>query len=268
MNHRARKRFGQNFLTDENVIDSCLAVFNPQQGERIIEIGPGLGALTVHLISKLKKLEVIELDRDIIPKLRSLCAAYCENADDLHVYNEDVLRFDFDKLKLDDRLLRIIGNLPYNISTPLIFRLLEKASMIQDMYFMLQKEVVDRMAAAPGSKQYGRLSIMVQYYCKVTSLFDVDSSAFSPAPKVQSSFVQLIPYKELPIKASDEKALAKVVTQAFSLRRKTLRNCLKELISDVELESIGLNPGDRAEQLSIHDFVKISNLLSNKNNQL
>lgn len=264
MNHRARKRFGQNFLIDENVIDSCVAVFNPKQGERVIEIGPGLGALTVQLISQLKKLEVIELDRDIIPKLQKLCAAYCQNDGDLTIYNEDVLKFDFGKLHTDDRLIRIIGNLPYNISTPLIFRLLEKANMILDMYFMLQKEVVDRMSAPPGNKQYGRLSIMVQYYCKVTRLFDVDASAFSPAPKVQSSFVQLIPYKELPVTARDEKCFAKVVTQAFSLRRKTLRNCLKELVSDVELESIGIDPGIRAEQLAIQDFVNISNLLTPK----
>ena len=262
MNHRARKRFGQNFLTDPNAIDLCLASFNAKPGQHIIEIGPGLGALTVQLMSRLGKLEVIELDRNIVPKLKKSCAAFCEHPDDLTIYNEDVLRFDFDRLYTDERPLRIIGNLPYNISTPLIFRLLGNAGMIQDMYFMLQKEVVDRMVAAPGNKQYGRLGIMVQYYCKVERLFDVDASAFSPPPKVQSAFVQLLPYKKLPLKAVDENLFARVVTQAFSLRRKTLRNCLKEMINDEALQSLGIDPSNRAEQLAIADFISISNYLA------
>jgi len=263
MKHQARKRFGQNFLTDSHVVDDIIAAFHPVVGQHVVEVGPGLGVLTTRLLPIIKKLDVIELDRDLIPKLKAVCLAVCEHEDDLQIYNEDVLKFDFSKLTHDEQPLRIIGNLPYNISTPLIFYLLEQSIKIQDMLFMLQKEVVDRMGAAPGSKQYGRLSVMTQYYCEVHKLFDVDASAFSPPPKVQSSIVQLLPYRELPIKAHDEQLLKTIVTKAFSKRRKTLRNSLKDIIDIKELTELGIDPVVRAEQLSVEQFVKISNLVEN-----
>jgi len=259
VSYQPRKRFGQNFLNDPYIIQSIIAAFQPRFGQQVLEIGPGLGVLTTELLSVLKKLQVIELDRDIIPNLRNNCATYCETEDDLTIYNEDVLRFDFSRLPAHDKPLRIIGNLPYNISTPLIFYLLEQDINIQDMYFMLQKEVVDRMVAAPGNRQYGRLSVMVQYYCGVSKLLDVDATAFTPPPKVQSAFIQLKPYKELPIRALDEKNLKIITTQAFSQRRKTLRNCLKDYISAEQLVELNIEPGHRAEQLSVEQFVKISN---------
>ncbi|NOX44114.1 MAG: 16S rRNA (adenine(1518)-N(6)/adenine(1519)-N(6))-dimethyltransferase RsmA [Gammaproteobacteria bacterium] len=265
MNHQPRKRFGQNFLNDAHVVQSIISAFQPKIGQHIVEIGPGLGVLTTKLLPIIKRLQVVELDRDLISKLKENCAAYCENPDDLTVYNEDVLKFDFGKLSNGDQPLRIIGNLPYNISTPLIFYLLDQTVKIQDMYFMLQKEVVDRMVASPGGRQFGRLSVMVQYYCKVNKLFDVDASAFIPSPKVQSAIVQLIPHNVLPVKATDEKQLKQITTQAFSQRRKTLRNCLKEHIDVEQLVELGIDPGTRAEQLSVNQFVAISNKITKMN---
>lgn len=258
MNHQPRKRFGQNFLTDTHVIEHIVAAFMPQPGQQIIEIGPGLGALTAQLLPIIKKLQVIELDRDIIPKLREKCETLIDKPDDLTIYNEDVLKFDFNTFDTA-RPLRIIGNLPYNISTPLIFLLLGHAINIEDMYFMLQKEVVDRMIAKPGNKQYGRLSVMTQYYCEVNKLFDVDASSFTPPPKVQSAFVQLRPYSILPVVAKDEKQLKNIVTLAFSQRRKTLRNSLRDVLDEQSIIELGINPAVRAENLSIEQFVAISN---------
>ncbi len=262
MNHQPRKRFGQNFLNDPHIVQSIIAVFQPKVGQHVLEIGPGLGVLTTQLLTILKELQVIELDRDIVPKLEKNCRAYCGSSDGLTIYNEDVLKFDFSLLPDNGRPLRIIGNLPYNISTPLIFYLLEQSIVVQDMYFMLQKEVVDRMTADPGSRQFGRLSVMVQYYCKVCKLFDVDAGAFNPPPKVQSAFIQLRPYVELPRQAQSVKILKQITAQAFSQRRKTLRNCLKEYINESQLVELGIEPGNRAEQLSVEQFVNISNKVS------
>jgi len=262
MNHQPRKRFGQNFLTDTYVVKNIIAAFHPEPGQHVVEIGPGLGVLTTQLLPVLKKMDVIELDRDLVPKLKNNCQAVCQNENDLQIYNEDVLKFDFSKLVHEDKPLRIIGNLPYNISTPLIFYLLEQTINIQDMFFMLQKEVVDRMVALPGNRQFGRLSVMTQYYARVHKLFDVDASAFSPQPKVQSSIVQLLPYSEMPIKAHDSRIMKKIVTQAFSQRRKTLRNSLKDYIEISTLIKLDIDPGLRAEQLSIEQFVNISNTIS------
>jgi len=262
MNHYPRKRFGQNFLTDPHIVQSIISAFQPKLGQHVVEIGPGLGALTTHLLRKLNQLQVIELDRDIVPELRKNCQAVCKSLDGLTIYNEDVLKFDFNKLTGNAQPLRIIGNLPYNISTPLIFYLLEQALTIEDMYFMLQKEVVDRISAEPGSRSFGRLSVMVQYYCSVAKLIDVDASAFSPSPKVQSAFIQLKPYVELPFKAQNVKILKQITTQAFSQRRKTLRNSLKEYITEQQLKDLGIEPGYRAEQLGVEQFVEISNFIS------
>lgn len=262
MNHQPRKRFGQNFLNDPYVVQRIIAAFQPKYGQHVLEIGPGLGVLTTQLLTILKELQVIELDRDIVPILQKNCLAYCDSADSLTVYNEDVLKFDFNTLPDNDQPLRIIGNLPYNISTPLIFYLLDQSIIIQDMYFMLQKEVVDRMIAGPGSRQFGRLSVMAQYHCKVSKLLDVDASAFTPSPKVQSAFIQLKPYIELPVQAQNVKILKQITTQAFSQRRKTLRNCLKEYVDENQLVELGIEPGNRAEQLSVEQFVNISNKVS------
>ncbi len=259
---KPRKRFGQNFLQDQNIVQKIITAIAPQEGQHIVEIGPGFGALTTQLLPIVKTMDAIELDRDLIPKLQNTCS----NLGQLNIHQADVLKFDFKKLgRATGRAtsqspvrLRIIGNLPYNISTPLIFHLLKQIDCISDMHFMLQKEVVDRLAAQPGTKIYGRLSVMVQYFCQVTKLFTVPPSAFYPQPKVYSAFVRLIPHKKIPIPAKDIKILENVVKQAFSQRRKTIQNSLKKLISSEQLINLNINPKLRPEQLSVEDFVKIS----------
>ncbi len=257
-NHRARKRFGQNFLQDANIIQNIIACIGIKPQQNIVEIGPGMGALTEPLLAETNgNLAVIELDRDLVPILRTKFFNY----PDLTIYQADALKFDFQQLATADAPLRIVGNLPYNISTPLIFHLLNFTHIIKDMYFMLQKEVVERLSAAEGNRNYGRLSVMVQYHCKVTALFDVPPEAFFPKPKINSAIVQLMPYKQLPIIANDYKCLENVVRTAFSKKRKTLRNNLKELITDQQLINIGIDPSVRAEALPPEDFVRISNIL-------
>jgi 16S rRNA (adenine1518-N6/adenine1519-N6)-dimethyltransferase len=256
--HQARKRFGQNFLHDQGVIGRIIRQINPKQGDHLVEIGPGQGALTDHLLSAANELDVVELDRDLIPILRTMFFRY----DDLRIHEADALKFDFASLKNDDRPLRIVGNLPYNISTPLIFHLLAHAGLIQDMHFMLQKEVVERMSAGAGENNYGRLGIMTQYFCKVQALFVVGPGAFNPAPKVDSAIVRLTPYKELPHPAKNIKDLQNVVRTAFNQRRKTLRNTLKTLISSDDIESLGIDSSLRPEKISLPDFVKISDWLT------
>ncbi len=258
-NHKARKRFGQNFLTDQSVIQQIVYSINPKEEQSIIEIGPGLGAITAPLLQIAKSLTVIELDRDIIPKLQ----ANCESSGKLNIIQADVLKVQLTDLELDkDKPLRIIGNLPYNISTPILFHLMSQLPLIKDMHFMLQKEVVDRMAAGPGSKTYGRLSVMLQYFCKIDYLFSIAPDAFSPAPKVTSALVRLTPYDELPNEVDDIKAFSQIVTQAFSQRRKTLRNSLKKMLDSEQIEQCGINPTIRPEQLSISDFVLLANCYS------
>ncbi len=258
--HVARKRFGQHFLHDKQIIQRIVDAIMPTPEQHLVEIGPGQGALTLPVLKRASKLEVIELDRDLIPPLKSRCAEKGE----LVIHQADALEFDFNQLITDQQPLRLIGNLPYNISTPLIFHLLTFASHIRDMHFMLQKEVVARMAARPGTSAYGRLSIMVQYHCRVTALFNVDRSAFDPPPQVDSSIVKLVPHKEFPYLARDYLHFAALVKTAFSHRRKTLRNCLRESVSDEQWEIVHIDSQLRPEQLGLGDYVKLSNSLVKK----
>lgn len=259
MSHQARKRFGQNFLIDNRVIDLIIQSINPEPGQTLVEIGPGLGALTLPLLKKAGKLNVIELDRDIIPLLK----AKCEGAGELIVHNFDVLNFDFSTLVEGDNKLRLIGNLPYNISTPILFKLLEHAEQIQDMYFMLQKEVVKRMAAGPDSGAYGRLSIMLQYHCKVTELFGVPPEAFDPQPKVDSAIINIQPRQpECPV--ANYPLLESLVRQAFSTRRKTIRNTLKTTCSTDDLQAVGIDPGKRPENIAPLAYYQLCNYLDKK----
>jgi len=255
LNHRPRKRFGQNFLVDLAVIQQILDCIQPQPGQRIVEIGPGQGAITRGLLRGAGELDAVELDRDLIQPLRQSCAGFGE----LRIHNADALVFNFCSLTSEGEKLRLVGNLPYNISTPILFHLLDQAEGIQDMHFMLQKEVVDRMAAGPGSKTYGRLSVMLQARCQVTPLFDITPDAFKPAPKVNSSFVCLVPFQTPHFDIEDEAMFGRVVAQAFSQRRKTLRNNLKGYLDALGLEGIGIDPGLRAESLGVEDFVRIAN---------
>lgn len=257
MTHRPRKRFGQNFLTDHSVISNILAVIQIKPGQHWVEIGPGHGALTAPLLQNPIRLDVIELDRD----LAALLQRRFGDANNLTIHNADALNFDFAGLADHDDRLRIIGNLPYNISTPLLFHLMNNATCIADMHFMLQKEVVDRMCAVPGSKKYGRLSVMLQYYCAAEYLFDVLPESFDPVPKVTSAVVRLTPYRQPPVQVNDTVILNKIVVQAFSQRRKTLRNSLKKLMSEEQIASLNIDPGLRAESLSLADFARLSNRL-------
>ena len=249
-----RKRFGQHFLRDETIIDRMMALIAPQSSQCFVEIGPGLGVLTQVLLPLVKHLDVIELDRDLIPQLKILC----ENLGDITIYQADALKFDFNVLVKTNEKLRAVGNLPYNISSQLLFHLLKYAEHIQDMYFMLQKEVVDRLVAQAGQKAYGRLGVMIQYYCEVEKLFDVLPEAFSPRPKVNSAFVKLVPHQTLPYQAKDFNKFAEVVKLAFMQRRKTLRNALKTIITTEQLEKIGIDPKLRPEQITIEQYVKIA----------
>jgi 16S rRNA (adenine1518-N6/adenine1519-N6)-dimethyltransferase len=255
LGHVARKRFGQNFLHDPSIIGRIITAIRPRPADHLIEIGPGLGALTEELLEGAGALEAVELDRDLIPVLRTKFFMY---GDKFQIHEADALKFDFSSLQNDDRPLRVVGNLPYNISTPLIFHLLSFSGLISDMHFMLQKEVVERLAAQAGDSAYGRLGIMAQYYCRVEKLFLVPPGAFNPPPKVDSAIVRLTPYTELPLKAEDTELLQEVVRIAFGQRRKTLRNNLKPLISGEQLEAIGIDPGLRPEKLELADFVKIA----------
>ncbi|MDK2778846.1 MAG: 16S rRNA (adenine(1518)-N(6)/adenine(1519)-N(6))-dimethyltransferase RsmA [Pseudomonadota bacterium] len=252
--HRARKRFGQNFLHDHHVIDKIVRAISPKADDCLVEIGPGMGALTEPLLEASGKLDVVELDRDLIPILRTKFFNY----PDFHIHEGDALKFDFSTLLQPGQQLRIVGNLPYNISTPLIFHFLAHHSIVRDMHFMLQKEVVERLASAPGTSDYGRLGIMAQYYCKVEPLFIVGPGSFSPPPKVDSAIVRLSPYDELPCPAKDVKTLERVVREAFSMRRKTLRNTLKNLISAEQLEALGIDTSLRPERLTLQQYVCIA----------
>lgn len=257
MIHYARKRFGQHFLHDQNIIEKIVGAIAPKPDDHIVEIGPGLGALTTKILPLTKKLDVIEIDRDIIPKL----IAQCTGLGELIVHETDALKFDFAKLNKDK--LRLVGNLPYNISTPLLFHILNNTTLIQDMYFMLQKEVVERMAAQPGEEAYGRLSVMLQYHCQAQLLFLVPPHAFNPPPKVDSAIVKLTPYASLPFVARNYGLFAEIVRTAFTQRRKTLRNCLRTLIDEKQLIALEIDPNLRPEKLSVEDFVKIANGLKN-----
>lgn len=256
--HRARKRFGQNFLKDSGIIDRILRSIHAVSTDHLLEIGPGQGALTEGLLSSGAQLDVIELDQDLIPLLKlrfGLNALF-------HLHQGDALKFDIASLaKEEGEKLRVVGNLPYNISTPLIFHLLNHYHVIHDMHFMLQKEVVERMAAEPRSSDWGRLTIMVQYFCQVEHLFNVSPECFSPAPKVDSAIVRLTPYQVLPYPAKSHQLLELVVREAFNQRRKTLRNTLKRLLSVDDIEKVNINSGLRPEQLTVAEFVRLADQL-------
>lgn len=253
--HRARKRFGQNFLHDPSVIRQIVSSIGPSPDDHLVEIGPGKGAITTALLSEAGGLDVVELDRDLIKPLAELCADLGE----LTIHSADALKFNFCSLAKAGEKLRVVGNLPYNISTPLLFHLLDQADCITDMHFMLQKEVVDRMAAQPGNKTYGRLSVMLQARCKITPLFDIGPGAFKPAPKVTSAFVRLQPCATPVVDILDNQVFAQVVAQAFAQRRKTLRNNLKDMLSGSEIEALGIDPGIRSEQLTLESFAALAN---------
>lgn len=250
--HHARKRFGQNFLHDQNVIHTIVMAIAPKPSDTVIEIGPGLGALTLPILHKAQQLTAIELDRDIIPKL----AAKCMSVGKLNIIEADVLNVDFSALA-NNKKLRIIGNLPYNISTPLLFHLMQFHTHIQDMHFMLQKEVVVRIAARSGTKAYGRLSVMMQFYCHVEPLFIVPPDAFSPAPKVDSMVVRLRPKPQLSLSGQNIEHLSQLVRMAFSQRRKTLANNLKGIMAKETIMACGIDPSRRAETLLLEEFVSL-----------
>ncbi|MDO9052206.1 MAG: 16S rRNA (adenine(1518)-N(6)/adenine(1519)-N(6))-dimethyltransferase RsmA [Methylotenera sp.] len=260
MKHIAKKRFGQNFLTDQSVIASLVDAISPKPDDLMVEIGPGLGALTKPLLQKLNLLHVVEVDRDIIAWMQQeyVKSSYGKQ-NNINIHNADALKFDFSSL--GDHL-RVTGNLPYNISTPILFHLLDNVSHITDMHFMLQKEVVERMVAEPSTAAYGRLSVMLQYRLQMEYLFTVPPEAFSPAPKVESAFVRCVPHATLPFIASDEALFGKVVLAAFGQRRKTLRNTLKGMLDDDGFSALNINSQQRAENLSVADFVTIANYLA------
>ncbi|NRA53623.1 MAG: 16S rRNA (adenine(1518)-N(6)/adenine(1519)-N(6))-dimethyltransferase RsmA [Gammaproteobacteria bacterium] len=258
--HTARKRFGQNFLNDQGVIDNIVAAINPLPGDHLVEIGPGLGALTEPVAAKVDHMSVVELDRDLARRLEH----HPVLGKKLTIHQGDALKFDFSALVTDGQKLKVFGNLPYNISTPLMFHLFEQTGMIENMHFMLQKEVVLRLCAAPNSKSYGRLSVMAQYFCNIIPVIEVGPHCFVPAPKVDSAVVRLEPYVELPFPAKDFACLQHICAQAFSQRRKTIRNSLKGTLTVDELMAVGVAPELRAEQVSVEQFVALANLITDK----
>jgi 16S rRNA (adenine1518-N6/adenine1519-N6)-dimethyltransferase len=257
MSHKARKRFGQNFLHDHNVIYNILSNIHANEGEHWVEIGPGLGAITEPLLQEKITLDVVELDRDLVKFLIDKF----KDKENFSIHSADALNFDFASLAKQGEKLRIIGNLPYNISTPLLFHLLDSAYCIEDMHFMLQKEVVDRICAEPGSKKYGRLSVMIQYYCETELVFDVPPESFDPIPKVMSAIIKLTPHKTPPVEIESIEKLNKVVTTAFSQRRKTIRNSLKNLITEEQIVALNIDPTLRAESISLSEFASLSQII-------
>lgn len=254
MRHNPRKRFGQNFLIDQQVIAHIIDAIYPQKNDRIIEIGPGLGALTRPLLQVVDHLDVVELDRDIVDKLDKEFPK-----EKLTIHSADALKFDFSVLGSG---LRIIGNLPYNISTPLLFHLSQFSEQILDMHFMLQKEVVERMVGMPSTSDYGRLSIMLQYRFDMEYVFSVPAESFRPVPKVESAIVRMIPRHKASMNAKDEALFSQIVSAAFSQRRKTLRNTLNHHLKPDDFASLDIDPGLRAENLSVAQFVAITNYLA------
>lgn len=268
--HFARKRFGQNFLVDMGVIDSIVDVIRPQRGERMVEIGPGLGALTEPLIERLATpeapLHAVELDRDLIVRLKK------KFGDLLELHSGDALNFDFSTLAAPDTpdgkpSLRIVGNLPYNISSPLLFHLTSFAHCVIDQHFMLQNEVVERMVAEPGSKAFSRLSVMLQYRYVIDKQLDVPPEAFQPPPKVDSAIVRMIPYAPHELPAVDERVLGEVVTAAFSQRRKMLRNTLAAFRDKVDFEALGFDLQRRAEDVPVAEYVQVAQILASSSAQ-
>jgi len=261
MKHKARKRFGQNFLHDQAIISQIIHTIAPQKNDHIVEVGPGKGALTRHLLTACDRLDAIELDRDLIPLLKISLATFSQK---LQLINEDVLTVDMCQFqKNNQQQIRLVGNLPYNISTPVLFHFLKYRHCIHDMHFMLQKEVVDRLSATANNKNYGRLSIIMQYYCYIEKCFEVSPGAFQPPPKVDSAIVMLRPYRDLHkqhgIVLDDTEALQFICKQAFQQKRKTLRNNLKKIMNADDIAMLDINPSDRAENLTMQDFIKLAN---------
>lgn len=251
--HRARKRFGQHFLHDQNIIHKIISALNPQPQQSIIEIGPGQGALTLPLLKRCQQLTAIELDRDLIPILQQKSASIGE----LTLINQDVLNLQLSELDLPTPF-RLVGNLPYNISTPLMFHLLKSSALISDMVFMLQKEVAQRIIATPHNKLYGKLTVMMQYFCESEYLFDVPPGCFAPPPKVDSAVIRLRPFSVTPQPVDDYAALEQLVSAAFNQRRKTISNSLKNLLDKSTIAALGIDPSARAENLSLADFVQLT----------
>lgn len=256
MKHVARKRFGQNFLHDTMVLDDIIAAIAPQSGDTMVEIGPGLGAMTGLLLKGLERMHVVELDRDLVTRLQKTY-----NPAKLTIHAGDALKFDFSSIPVPaGRKLRVVGNLPYNISSPLLFHLADIAPQVQDQHFMLQKEVVERMVAAPGSKTYGRLSVMLQWRYAMSLLFVVPPTAFDPPPRVESAIVRMVPLAApLPC---DQATLEVVVLKAFSQRRKVIRNCLAGMFSEAQIAQAGIDPGTRPETVGLEQYVALANLLA------
>jgi 16S rRNA (adenine1518-N6/adenine1519-N6)-dimethyltransferase len=260
--HAHKKQLGQHFLHDEGIIERIVRAVDPRAGDHLVEIGPGQGAITIPLLRRIGAMTVIEFDRDLLAHLRAIGGV----DQTLAVIHADVLNVDFTALA-DGGLLRLVGNLPYNISSPILFHALDHAASIRDMHFMLQKEVVDRMAATPGGKVYGRLSVMLQACCEVIPLFDVPPTAFRPPPKVDSAVVRLLPRAAESIGIDDRALFGRVVRDAFGQRRKTLRNALSALCDDSDFDATGVRPGARAEELAVRQFVALANHLATRRQQ-
>lgn len=254
--HYAKKRLGQNFLVDDYIIQQIVSLIHPNANDHLVEIGPGLGAITVPLSSRVGKLDAIELDQDVVPLLKNKV----QDKGRFAIHLQDALKLDLSTLSNDPKSLRIVGNLPYNISTPLLFHLFQQLSLIIDMHFMVQREVAERLAACPGNKQYGRLSVMAQYHCSIEQLLAVPPNAFRPVPKVQSEFIRLMPAERI-LQANNISLFEQVVRQAFNQRRKTIHNSLKQNFTQAQIISLGINPMLRAEDLTVDDFVRLGNLL-------
>lgn len=257
--HLARKRFGQNFLNDQFVIDSIVSAINPLKGQAMVEIGPGLGALTEPVGERLDEMTVIELDRDLAARLQT----HPFLAPKLTIYQQDAMTMDFGELSQKiGQPLRVFGNLPYNISTPLMFHLFSYTDAIADMHFMLQKEVVNRLVAGPNCKAYGRLSVMAQYYCNVIPVLEVPPTAFTPAPKVDSAVVRLVPHTIIPNPVKELRVLSRITTEAFNKRRKTIRNSLGHLFSPEVMAELGIDATLRAENISVAQYCQLANYLA------
>lgn len=250
MRHRPRRRFGQNFLVDAASVEQIIEAINPRPGDRVVEIGPGLGALTRPLAERLDHLHVVEIDRDLARQLRAEFSARR-----VTVHEHDALDFDFAAL---GNGLRIVGNLPYNISTPLLFHLAQHTAAIRDVHVMLQREVVERMVARPSSSDYGRLSVMLQYRFRLDRLITIPAEAFRPVPRVESAIVRMAPFDRLPHRARDEEWFGRIVTAAFSQRRKTLRNALKRYLSADDFSRLGIDAGQRPQDLGVAEFVRLA----------
>lgn len=258
MSHRPRKRFGQNFLRDAGVILNIVAAINPKPHNHLVEIGPGQGALTFSILDQCKFLDIIELDRDLVAVLDKKLQGHKS----VGIYSGDALEFDFGSLQRSDEKLRIFGNLPYNISTPLLFRLLNFSAIMEDFHLMLQKEVAERICAIPGNKNYAKLSVMTQVRCGVEKLFEVGPECFTPSPKVTSALVRLTPFPTPPVEIIDSETFKQTVSKAFGQRRKTLRNALKPMLSEKQISALGIDPTLRGESLDLEAFARLSNEVS------